>query len=217
MNRKNLATGLLATVLLFSGVAWTGEFTHYHPPAPPPRPPIVIDTPPLPEDPDKPVEVEKEETPPEKRREDLAPPDIPDNPVTPRSDDFRQEVEPLRPPSESPGQVRIPEISGGMGGGQRVFDPGQLSQQPVARYQARPDYPYEMKRDGRTGEVLVDFIVDTNGNVRRAFAARSSSPEFEEAACRAVARWKFKPGRRGGVPVFVHMQVPIVFSLNEGE
>ena len=98
-----------------------------------------------------------------------------------------------------------------------MFDPGQLSQQPVARYQARPDYPYEMKRDGRTGEVLVDFIVDTNGNVRRAFAARSSSPEFEEAACRAVARWKFKPGRRGGVPVFVHMQVPIVFSLNEGE
>lgn len=215
MYRKNLVTGALFTVLLFAGIAWTGEFTHYLRPAAPPRSTVVIDTPPMPEDPEKPVDVEKDDTPPEKKQADLSPPDIPDDPVRPTRDDFTQDMQPIRPPSDTPGQVRIPDIRGH--GGARVFDPGELSQMPVAYYQAKPDYPYMMKRDGRTGQALVDFVVDTNGNVRRAFAVSASAPEFGDSACKAVSRWKFKPGRRGGVAVFVHMQVPIVFSLNGGE
>ena len=216
MHRRNLALGALFTVLLFVGVAWTGEFTHYRPPALPPRAVVLGDPPPLTEELDKPVDIEKDDTPPEKQKADLSPPDIPDNPVQPRRDDFRQDVEPIRPPSNSPGQVRIPEIRR-EGGGPRVFDPSELSQMPVVRYQAKPDYPYEMKRDGRTGEALVDFVVDTNGNVRRAYAVNASAPEFGDSASRAVGRWKFKPGRRNGVAVFAHMQVPIVFSLGAGD
>ena len=70
---------------------------------------------------------------------------------------------------------------------------------------------------GITGEVLVDFIVDPNGVVRNAVAVRATQREFEEAACAAVGKWKFRPGRKGGVAVFVHMQVPIVFTLNAGD
>ena len=35
------------------------------------------------------------------------------------------------------------------------------------------------------------------------------------AACVAVEKWRFKPGRKDGHAVYVHMQVPIVFTLSE--
>jgi protein TonB len=99
--------------------------------------------------------------------------------------------------------------------GMKVFDISMLDQTPVARFQARPQYPFEMRRAGISGEVVVDFIVDTNGDVQNAFAIRSSQREFEAAAIQAVSKWKFKPGRKGGRDVPTHMQVPIVFTLNE--
>ena len=61
----------------------------------------------------------------------------------------------------------------------------------------------------------MDFLVDTNGDVQNAYAIRSSQREFEAAAVQAVSKWKFKPGRKGGRDVITHMQVPIVFTLNE--
>ena len=33
-------------------------------------------------------------------------------------------------------------------------------------------------------------------------------------AVRAVSKWKFKPGRRGGKAVNTRMSVPIVFNLD---
>ena len=58
-------------------------------------------------------------------------------------------------------------------------------------------------------------LVDPNGDVQNAYAIRSSQREFEAAAVQAVNKWKFKPGRKGGKDVPTHMQVPIVFTLNE--
>ena len=63
--------------------------------------------------------------------------------------------------------------------------------------------------------VVVDFLVDTNGDVQNAYAVKSSQREFEAAAVQAVSKWKFKPGKKGGRNVITHMQVPIVFTLNE--
>jgi protein TonB len=102
-----------------------------------------------------------------------------------------------------------------LGKGIEVFDISKLDQQPVARFQARPQYPFEMRRAGIAGEVLVDFIVDSNGDVRNAYAVRSSQREFEAAAVQAVSKWKFRPGKKSGRNVNTHMQVPIVFTLNE--
>jgi RNA polymerase sigma factor (sigma-70 family) len=96
----------------------------------------------------------------------------------------------------------------------QVYDISKLDQKPVARFQARPQYPFEMRRAGVSGEVVVDFVVDTNGDVQNAQAIRSSQREFEAAAVQAVSKWKFKPGRIGERDVNTHMQVPIVFSLD---
>ena len=95
----------------------------------------------------------------------------------------------------------------------QIFDISQLDQIPVARFQARPQYPLELRRAGVGGEVVVEFLVDVNGDVQRAQAVRSSQREFEAAAVEAVTKWKFKPGRKGGNDVLTRMQVPIVFTV----
>lgn len=99
--------------------------------------------------------------------------------------------------------------------GIRVYDPSQLDQQPVPKSQARPQYPLALRRSGVGGEASVDFIIDTNGDVQNAYAIHSTYREFAISAVAAVSQWKFRPGRKGGQNVATHMQVPIVFTLNE--
>jgi TonB family protein len=95
-----------------------------------------------------------------------------------------------------------------------VYDIARLDQAPRAKFQARPSYPPEMRAAGTSGEVVVDFVVDANGDVQKAYAMRSSQREFEAAAVEAVSKWKFQPGQKGGRAVNTHLQVPIVFTLN---
>lgn len=149
---------------------------------------------------------------------DLAPPMQQDVPQLVTPDSFVQKIQP--PPPEgltiSANMNIVPEVRDpNMFKGMQVFDISKLDQTPVARLQGRPQYPFEMRRAGIAGEVVVDFLVDVNGDVQNAYAIRSSQREFEAAAVQAVSKWKFKPGRKGGRDVITHMQVPIVFTLNE--
>jgi len=149
---------------------------------------------------------------------DLAPPMQQDVPQLVQPDSFVQKIQP--PPPEgvtiAANMSIVPEVRDpNMFRGMKVFDISMLDQTPVPKFQARPQYPFEMRRAGIAGEVVVDFIVDTNGDVQNAYALRSSQREFEAAAVAAVSKWKFKPGRKGGRDVPTHMQVPIVFTLNE--
>lgn len=98
--------------------------------------------------------------------------------------------------------------------GARVYELKELDRAPVSQFQARPQYPFEMRRARIGGEVVVDFIIDTDGRVQLAHAIRSSRPEFEAAAVQAVSKWRFLPGQKEGKSVPTHMQVPIVFTLN---
>jgi len=45
------------------------------------------------------------------------------------------------------------------GRGGEVYVPGALERAPMVRFQAQPQYPFEMRRGGIAGEVLVEFIV----------------------------------------------------------
>ncbi len=98
-----------------------------------------------------------------------------------------------------------------------VYNISQLDRTPTARFQARPQYPAEMRQAGITGEVVVEFVVDREGNVTNAFALRSSRTEFEADAVAAVSKWKFRPGQKGGQDVDTRLQIPIVFTLSESE
>jgi TonB family protein len=87
---------------------------------------------------------------------------------------------------------------------------------PVVTSQAAPEYPFSLRLAGNKGVVVVDFIVDREGNVVKADVSKSSHPDFEAPAVEAVLKWKFKPAIKDGKPVYAHMQVPIVFELTMG-
>jgi len=215
--RRDLIIGLLVSLTIHGGIAWLGEIK---PAAEKPKPKEEAPTIQLMEmpkiEPDEPEKVETDEAPP--KPADFAPPMQTDVPQIVTDTSFVQKLQP--PPPEgltiNKGAITIPQGQvGGLGKGIEVFDISKLDQAPVAKFQARPQYPFEMRRAGIAGEVLVDFIVDSNGDVRNAYAARSSQREFEAAAVQAVSKWKFRPGKKGGRNVNTHMQVPIVFTLNE--
>ena len=210
--RRDLITGFILTLTLEIVVGWGGNLTKYKPVPKQKEEEVKIDIV-MPKVEEEPPEVVEEQ---QQQPQDITPPmqqDVPQA-VTPES--FVQPIEPPPPDLSSLAKniVKIPEVRTGLAGVE-VFDISKLDQQPVARFQARPQYPFEMRRAGISGEVLVDFIVDTNGDVRNAYAVKSSQREFEAAAVQAVSKWKFKAGRKNGHAVYTHMQVPIVFTLNE--
>lgn len=141
-------------------------------------------------------------------------PQIPDTPQPIRTFSITQPIEP--PPLDVHGTITatVPNNWGPTVRAPVVFDPSTLDQQPSARFQAKPVYPAAMKQEGISGSVFVDFIVDPEGNVRNATAARSTTPEFAASAVSAVSKWKFRPGKKAGHAVFTHMQVPIEFTLD---
>jgi len=95
----------------------------------------------------------------------------------------------------------------------QVFQLAELDQTPVSRFMARPHYPPELRAAGVEGDVVVEFIVNAAGDVQQARAIRSTRSELEPAAAEAVAKWKFKPGRKDGRDVNTRMQIPIVFTI----
>ncbi len=93
-----------------------------------------------------------------------------------------------------------------------VLEPGSLDIQPVAIDQTVPKYPPDYQKIGRVGEVLVDFVVGTDGSVINASAISSSDKGFESSAVEAVRQWLYQPGQKDGNVVNTHLQVPIVYA-----
>lgn len=89
-----------------------------------------------------------------------------------------------------------------------------LDNPPRTRSQLAPVYPYEAQIAGRKGDVMVEFVVDETGHVLNPCVVRSNDPVFEEPTLRAVAKWRFEPGRKGGRVVRFRMAVPVEFSVN---
>jgi protein TonB len=58
-----------------------------------------------------------------------------------------------------------------------TYDISKLDRAPRPKFQARPQYPAELRRAGIEGAVVVDFIVDREGNVQNAQAIKSSSAD----------------------------------------
>lgn len=214
--RRDLIIGIIFSFCVHGGVAWLGEKLR-----PGPKKIVheaaetiqLMEMPKL-DDPDpEPVETDQDVTPIE-----FAPPTQTDVPQIVTQDSFVQQLQPPPPEGFKPtaGVVNIPQgRPGGLGKGIEVFDVSKLDTQPQARIQGKPIYPIDMRRSGIAGEVLVEFIIDTNGDVQNAFAVRSSQREFEAPAVQAVSKWKFRPGKKGGRVVNSRRQIPIVFSLNE--
>lgn len=86
---------------------------------------------------------------------------------------------------------------------------------PVVYRVVRPIYPESLRMSGTKGEVMVDFTVDSTGRVTGAKAIKTPHPLLGTRAVEAVRQWRFYPGREDSRLVNTHMQVPVVFTLQE--
>lgn len=216
--RRDLIIGILISALLHGGVFASSYIKSK------PKKAVVEEEMPtielmkMPElEPEEPEVVDSDDAPAEKV--EFAPPMATDVPQLVQVDSFVQQIQPPPPEGIKPvaGVIAIPQGRlQGLGKGIEVFDINTLDQKPTPRVQIQPQYPFEMRRAGIEGEVVVEFIVDTNGDVRNPFIVRSTQREFEAAAIQAVSKWKFRPGKKGGRVVNTgRVQQLITFKINE--
>jgi periplasmic protein TonB len=78
-----------------------------------------------------------------------------------------------------------------------------------------PVYPPIARRIGVQGKVLLRVHVSVEGDaIEVQIHDFSGSTSLDEAALKAVRRWRFVPARQGVEPVAAWVQVPINFKLN---
>jgi len=214
---KDLIIGIVVSVALHSTIYF---FSFKN--APPKRAAAVkeevvqFEMPPLEEEKVEEVEELNEET----IENVMAPPSLVDVPSVVPVDAFVQQLTPPPPPGLTPskGAITIPVTKPGANFGRGIsnlFNIGDLDQQPVARVRQAPTYPYDMRRAGINGSVVVEFIISTEGDVIQTQVVRSSHREFEMPALQAVQKWKFKPGRRRGQVVNVRASQLLEFNATE--
>ena len=76
-------------------------------------------------------------------------------------------------------------------------------------------YPPEAYQAGRSGKVVVQFVVDEQGRTRDAEVVRSSDPTFDTAARNVVLLMPWwTPGQEQGQPVRVRCTLPIIFTFH---
>ncbi len=67
------------------------------------------------------------------------------------------------------------------------------------------------------GKVIVQFIIDANGNVKNPFVVRGIGAGCDEEALRVIKTAKFKPGMQRGKAVAVEFTIPIIFKLKDSD
>lgn len=83
---------------------------------------------------------------------------------------------------------------------------------PRVVHRVEPEYPVELRRQGATGIVTIEGLVDTTGRFVRPRILRSSDPRLNEFALAAIRQWRFMPSTVNGEPTEVLFQVEVSFS-----
>jgi protein TonB len=96
----------------------------------------------------------------------------------------------------------------------RIVRVGSSLKAPRQIYSVQPDYPTLAREAHIWGTVVVNAVIDEQGNVVQAHAL-SGHPLLIPAALKAVLQWKYEPTLLNGVPVAVEMEVTVNFNLRK--
>lgn len=88
---------------------------------------------------------------------------------------------------------------------------------PVVITRVEPIYPDDARRARVTGIVILEAIIDEEGNVANARVLKPLPFGLDQAALDAVRQWRFRPGTLDGKPVKVLFNLTINFRLPEIE
>jgi len=85
---------------------------------------------------------------------------------------------------------------------------------PVLIYQPMPKYPRPFFGRAKSGKVLVNLIVSTEGKPLRIHVSQSSNnPKIDKSATDCVAQYKFEPATKDGKPVTVELNVEVSYQV----
>jgi protein TonB len=117
--------------------------------------------------------------------------------------DMDQKLEMPDPPEEEEEEEdffvaveNMPELKGGL-----------------ANLQKKINYPEMARRAGIEGKVIIQFIVNEQGQVEDPRVIRGIGGGCDDEALRVVKQAEFEPGRQRGEPVRVQYSLPITFRL----
>jgi protein TonB len=79
----------------------------------------------------------------------------------------------------------------------------------------RPQYPALSKRLNEQGKVVVRALIGVDGQASQATVKTSSGfDRLDQAALSTVLKWRYVPGKRGGVAEAMWFDVPVNWVLN---
>jgi protein TonB len=81
--------------------------------------------------------------------------------------------------------------------------------------QSRIVYPEIALKAGIEGRVILQFVIDRNGNVNNPVVVRGIGGGCDEEALRAIRTSKFTPGLQRGRPVSVRYSLPVTFKFKK--
>lgn len=84
---------------------------------------------------------------------------------------------------------------------------------PSLKTGAMPEYPDLARNTGIEGTVMVEALIDENGNVFAAEIVESPAVVLETPTLLAIRDWKFEPARKDGEAVMQVIRIPVKFSL----
>ncbi len=157
-----------------------------------------------------------QQKPPEPRKKKVPIPDpTPDDP------------EPIVDPEIEVPEIDLPDLTDvvfgipdapppGYGSGYHGDGPFQVGgniSPPVKIHSPQPHYTEEARMARIQGIVILQTIVDEQGDVRQIKVLKDLPLGLTESAVETVAAWKFEPAKRDGVPVPVFFHLQIRFSL----
>jgi TonB family protein len=145
----------------------------------------------------------------------VAPPPAPESRVLSQSDRFTAAE------TAAPDLVRRPAASTSFGDAQIAAPPARsasgIIKVPASAveilFKPRPAYTEEARRLRIEGEVLLEVLFEASGQIRVTKLVQGLGHGLDEAAGNAARQIRFRPARRGGVPIGAVGIVHIVFEL----
>jgi periplasmic protein TonB len=108
------------------------------------------------------------------------------------------------------------QVGGIVGGhGDQLWRADQVATPPVVISRPLPQYPPLARARGIEGLVVLEAVVNRQGQVEQdGLKVLQSIPALDDAAIVAFRHWRFRPARdRNGEPVRVVLRIPIRFRL----
>ena len=121
---------------------------------------------------------------------------------------------PLGLPDGAPGgSGEVPGAAPAEGPREAPLVPGGDVHPPVLLERIEPDYPEAARKAGIQGVVILQAVIATSGWIEELRLTKSVFPALDEAALRAVRRWRYRPATLNGRAVRVLLSVTAEFRL----